>query len=100
MFAQREPVDFHFRLFSAEGIAKPRNHGKYRNRGGHSEISYHLAVIGESVGYYAVQHAEHNDEYLTYRVAFRREDERSRADQRCGEGEPVFTVENAEGYAD
>ena len=82
-------------------MPEPRYESEERHRCGHTEIGYHLTVIGEGIGDYAVKNAENDRKKLTERIALGIEDKEGDPDKRRGKGKIfVFSEKQERGEND
>ncbi len=69
-FGTAYTVDGDLRVPSLVRIAKPRNERKQSHGSGHTEVCYHLSVIGKAKRDNSVKHAENYHQHLPRGISF------------------------------
>ena len=96
IFARTQAVDLYFGAVPAVRIFQPCDERIDRHGRRHAHVGDHLAVIGDDPGNDAVQHGKDDDEHLADGISLGAEDQGRHADERCGQGQKIHPVPDAE----
>ena len=89
-------INFDLCAIAIIGVFQPRNERKHRHRQGHSEIGHHLAIIGEGIGYCAIDDAENDHQKLSDGVPLGDKYQRGHPHQRRNERRVALILKQGE----